>query len=328
MDSEYQNNISNGYLISDIHSRADHLLDSDFYNLLTQCEALEDLIIKLSQTSYSKFLSKTSEIDSKKKLKIQLYKSLEDELIKIYKISDNDIKLLLDYFYETLRIQEFVLCLAMKIEGNLVVNEDNIGFFPALNTLKFCNDMTDVYKFCVCNSFLKEYYEKPEENEFLMVNLQLIHSKLSRNHQKKFYLQINNTMNHMRRILEFEGDRQIIELTINTIGQDIDRKLYFSSVNNLSENTIKRLSEVDNVEELTSILSDTVYSHILEDPLPNLQKIEINIHLDSFLIFNDISCIFSYLKLKEQEIKNILLITESMLSKRSEYLEHILVLKK
>ncbi|KAG0439489.1 V-type proton ATPase subunit d [Dictyocoela muelleri] len=329
MDIEHSNSMLYGFLLSDIHDRANHLLTQENYTLLMQCETLEDLIIKLSQTGYSSYINENVDIN-KKSIKTKLYESLTNEFTSIYKYSDKDVKTLLTYFHETLMIDEFILCLALKIEDKLEINEENLGFFPELHTLKFSNDMNDVFRFCIDNCFLKKYeivLNDFKNCDFKSLDVQLLHAILLKDHRLAFYKKINNSMAHMKKILRFEGDRQIIEMVMNSIGQDIDRKKYFSEVSELKGSVLIELMSVEGYDEFVSVMMNTKYSEILENPLPRLQKMEIDLNFDSFLLYNDISCVYSYLKLKELEIKNILWIVECLVSGRKDNMDQIFTLE-
>ncbi|KAG0419659.1 V-type proton ATPase subunit d [Dictyocoela roeselum] len=332
MNTEHSNSMLYGFLLSDIHNKANHLLSQQDYTLLMQCETLEDLVVRLGQSSYAAFVNETTEV-SKKAIKAGLYRALSEEFALLYAHSGADVRTLLQYFRETLMIEEFVRCLAMRIEGTLDVSESRVGFFPELHTLKFSADLADVFRFCVDNCFLRKYISRDDlgagENacDFAAVDVSLLHAILLRNLTRAFYARIGASMAHMRSILRFEGDRQIIETVMNSLGQDIARQRYFAAVSNLKGAVLAELGAVDGHDEFVSAMMNTQYAGILENPLPRLQKMEMDLHAESFLIYNDISCVYSYLKLKEQEIKNILWIVECMASGRKNFMDHIFTLE-
>ncbi|TBU01108.1 subunit d of V-type proton ATPase [Hamiltosporidium magnivora] len=341
MDSSYTNFEKYGSLIAEIHGKVSSMLQQSDYESLEQCETVEDMVVRLSHTSYASYLSEELQFNKKEFLK-RLNKSFYNEFMYMYRNSENDLKLLLNYFIEVIKIQNFIFLLASKSEDpdlKCMEEIDMLGNFNELDAIKISADMSDVYKFCVESTFLKKYYDKVYiEKEFAKNDWQIIQSTFFKNHIENFYDQINNldTMDYMKEILKYEGDRKIIELTINTLDSVdiVDKKRIdlYPTVCSFDRGSICKMSECTSMESIRDVLcGHPMYKKIVmyedNDFMKNLFDLEIKNYLSSLSEFNDLSCAYCYFKLKEREIKNIMWIAECISHENKEGMKDVMVIE-
>lgn len=331
MNSIFDFSITHGFTINVIHGKQLTLLKDSNYNSLQQCDTLEDIISKLNP-----FFKLSQTINSKKEFKDALYSNLKNEYNKLYKGATDELKLLLDYYINRYKILNFIYLLACKEndpELTMAFTKiDEIGLFNELYTLKFSNDMSDVYKFCVESTFLKNYYVNVKFNREIKDNdFQLIQLQFLKQHLEDFYGQLEDTksMDFMKNVLKREGDRIIIEIVLNTLDSSIkDREKLFPRVNSLDLGMKKRLGKCTAIDELRGILGthNALRKVIMEDDIIKaISKIENEKYWETFKIYNDISCVYGYLKLREQEIKNVLWVVECVSLKKRDFIKNVIV---
>lgn len=338
MHTDYDLSFKNGYTIAKIHASIQSVLKESDYNTLQQCETLEDVIVKLYSTPYQKYLSGET-INSKKEFKHQLNRSLVTEIININKNQDKDLGIIIDYLVEYYKIHNFVYLLAAKehdpeLERSFSKIEE-IGNFKELLTLKVATDMSEVYKFCVEKTFLKDYYNRIKfQNDIKNNNWQIILSQFIKFLLEDTFAKINNSMPFMRNILRCEGDRRIIEIVMSTsdskelVGRA--RKRLFPSVTSLDLGTIEKLSDCCLIDELRGhVAHHPMLRQIIgvedEEIMNALVDQEMELFWSSFDCSNDLSCVYAYFKIKEQEIKNILLTVECISLKKKDFLKNLIV---
>ncbi|XP_029166594.1 V-type proton ATPase subunit d1-like [Nylanderia fulva] len=346
MNNDYLTTLKYGHIIAKIHGKSQVLLKESDYLALQQCDALDEVILKLQSFPYSKYLSEDMKF-TKKEFTKRLTKSMIDEFTQLYlqnSKEDEELCDLLGYFINHYKIQNFIYLLASKQEdpdlGRSFENIEEIGRFNELNTLKFANDMVDVYKFCVESTFLKDYYHKIHiERDIHKNDFQILHSYLLKHHIDTFYEKCkrSSTLGYMKTILEFEGDRRIIEIVLNTLNNSeiVNKKRaeMFPNTSSMDLGIRKKLSSCTSVDELRGVLSTHPFYRKMvtvedEEILNALVELEMRIYVTSFTVYNDLSCIYSYFKMKEQEVKNILWIIECILQERKEAMRSIIIPEK
>ncbi|KAF9761643.1 V-type proton ATPase subunit d [Nosema granulosis] len=331
MHQTYLNMLKYGYVVSEINGKANVLLGEADYNSLKQCENTEEIAIKLMKNY--KYISEDMEM-SKNEIKKRLTKTLIDEFNSFVYIDDPVLNIIMDYYIDFHKIHNFFMLLQSKAvdpELDKAFSKIEIGDFDALKTLKFSKDMNDVQKYCVENSFLKKYYYRIKwQPEFKDNNFQLSQALFFKYHIEETYCKLEKHDLFIGDIFKVEADRYIVDLTLNTFcSEDIkgrERRKLYPKIYTMDEATVEALSEVDSQEDLKNIVSSKY--NFRGDLFSGLIQREIDIYNESFKMFNDISCMYAYFKLKEQEIRNILWIIECVSMNRRETIDNIIVLKK
>lgn len=337
MVSCFEEAAQNGFIISMINCKMRSILTKSDYSVLQHSETLEDVIIKLLSTPYQKYISEEA-IFSKKVFKSQLSKSLVFEILEIRKLSDPDVGGLLNLYVDLYKIQNFVFLLAAKEHdpdlSKTYSRIEEVGKFNELETLKFAADMNEVYKFCVEHTFLKKYYKRiVVENEIKSNNFQIIQSQLMKFLIEDFYDVYKESSGFIKNILQCQGDRWILEIVLNTLecSEYVGKKRMrlFPKVFSFNLGLVAKLSNCTNVDELKGLLvSHPVFGDIVtadEDDMINaLVKIEMEMYWESFTRANDIACVYAYLKIKEHEIKSIIMTVECISMKKKDFVKNLI----
>jgi V-type H+-transporting ATPase subunit d len=330
MEKHFSKVYDYGYIIAEVNGRKDAMLSEADYNTLKQCESLEEMGIKLSRTY--RCISEGMAF-SKPELRRRLVESLKEDFAHYDYVQEGDLRLILDYYIEYHKIQNFFYLLQCKQEDpDLERSFDKIemGDFSALRTLKFSKDMNDVQKYCIENSFLSKFGGRVKfEKEFSDNNFQVLQMLFFKHHIEETYSRLGDDMEHMREILKLEGDRQIIEIAVNTLSsKDIvgsERKRLFPTVCSISLKTRDMLANVESFEDLKAALSAKY--RFDSDISSVLIRNELIKCYEAFNEYNNLSCVYSYFKIKDREIKNILWIAECIIQGRKDAMSHIIVVR-
>ncbi|KCZ80508.1 hypothetical protein H312_02108, partial [Anncaliia algerae PRA339] len=325
------------------------------YIELTECENIEDICAKLVMKYPTlKYLTNYT----KTELKEKLYGDLLEEFY-LSKISPS-LKIVSDFIREQYFINSFFYLLSCKEFDpelhNSFGNVDAVSYFIELDTLKFCVNMEEVYNYCVKNTFLKDYYNECvfnfnfRENDFSFLNYQFnkLHLKkyfyyqstIDEENKKQELVKVDRSIsfdkkspkeNNFSTLLKLEGDRLNIGLALSLIDSESkDKKDIFTEISNIPQHFQQKIIESTTFEEIRNILSKM--HHFSKEFSSQeisldiaMKKVELNTFMKSFYLFNDISVYYSYLKLKEQEIQNILYLAESILSDKKERIKEIIL---
>jgi len=171
------------------------------------------------------------------------------------------------------------------------------------------------------------------------VNIEIIRNTLYKAYLEDFYQYCASiggpTAVAMQRILAFEADRRTINITINSFHSELpkeQRAKLFPTVGNLypaGNNTLARADEIDQVRQVCDMVGEYRSffeggSNVtngggsgLDDDLSVASRLEerfftTEVHYNkiSFLSQFQYGVFYSYIKLKEQEIRNITWIAE------------------
>lgn len=323
MQKEYNENNMYGYILSEIHGRQSRMFKHSQYKTLLQSDNMDDIIVKLQSTPYGKYLCNSME-KSQKNLVTVLGRAFKDEFREIYARSEGDLRMLLDFFLEGYRIESFIYRISNPEE-----TEEELGFFVELNALKFASDMREIRKFVIDGTFLSRYFKGiAVEDNIRKNNFQIIKRMLMKRHIEEFYANVTESMPYMRCVLRMLGSMQIIEEVLNTMHTTItaeNRRRLFPEVNDIDAGTVHSLAECTTIDDLRSILGRTAYREALHaaDLLNGLQMCTLMVYYRSFSVFNDLSFVYGYLRLKEQEIKNICWIIELLGEEEKNVMENI-----
>lgn len=278
------------FVISDINGRFNHVLRRTDYGVLAQCRTFEDFVIKLNQ--HFPFINEDMEF-TVAELREKLCRNILDELCEF-----KDKKLVfLDYFLEYNKILAFFVTLETRADLF------KAGAMEELQGLSACKTFREAEKLYIQNTYLERYFagvktkEKIEDN-----NLQEVMAVVLKNYFDFYYE--NRASGYFREIMEIEGDRQIFEICLN--GRSLkNKKDYFPVANTFSERAKARLNDAEHLDDMREILCPGAH-----DLLSFVVEKKMHVYAESFRQYGDLSCVYAYFRLKEQEMHNILWIAE------------------
>jgi len=202
-----------------------------------------------------------------------------------------------------------------------------LGVFPAIKTLTAVDSVEKLYSYVLVDTPLAPYFMNslPKE-ELSETNIEIIRNTLYANYLKDFYDYCQTlggaTAEVMGDILQFEADRRAINITINSFGTNLrkeEREKLYPKFGLLYAEGTEKLMKADKVEQVRDIVDAyPAYSRLFEESGSNTEKsledaffgYEVKLNQLSFDRQMQYGVFYSYVKLKEQEIRNIVWITE------------------
>jgi len=333
-------NVNDGFLEGIVRGYRLGLLSRVEYANLTQCDVLEDLKLQLQGTSYgSEFLAdEPSPLYS-----TTIQKHATDKLISQFEyIRINSVQPLtkfLDYITYGYMIDNVVLLLTgvyhKRDVTELVSKCHKLGMFPTINAIAVeCQTVEEIYSTCLIDTPLAPYIQEclSDEGEVLdEKEMEVVRSTLYKAYLEDFHRFCTEQLGGitgavMHTLLQFEADRRAINITLNSFGTELNkdtRERLYPRLGLLYPEGTAKLAMADEPDDVVKTVLQfgreygkyiqnigTTEDRSLEDAF---FEHEIKLHQMTFEQQFGYGIFYSYFKLKEQEIRNILWISECIL---------------
>lgn len=323
-------------IISFVHGNKDKLIRSEEYRAMRKCATIEELKVKMQPTIYGKALLEETSM-TPKTFKQVMYKCLEKQIQLTLAFSTPVSKQLVNFYRESYQISNFIYLWACKKEGKKSLenakNIHPIGNYDGLSFIKATQSAEDTWKFCIENTPLKKY-TNGLKSSILLEDTQYITNILQKKYLELLYdFSVQNNL-CLSEVVQFEGDKKIIEILYSTVDSNIpakDKLSLFPLCSTFTPEQKRKLIRCKTTDEIRGMLSThRIYINVVSSEVSiedALQREEITLCKRSFYYYDDPSIVYTQLKLQEIEISTLVFLAECILHKRTEHLQEIINLE-
>ncbi|KAF8251847.1 ATP synthase subunit [Wilcoxina mikolae CBS 423.85] len=343
-------NVNNGYTEGLVRGYRNSLLTSANYNNLTQCETLDDLKLQLSP-SYGEVLSN---VPSPLSTSIIASKATE-KLISEFRYLRANAMGTLTKFMDYLTYGYMIDNVALLITGTLHEQDTRellerchpLGVFESMPVLCVATNVEELYNSVLIETPLAPYFKHNLSSADLdELNIEIIRNTLYKSYLEDFHrfcttepgLAGTPTAEIMDEILCFEADRRAINITLNSFGTELskkDRQKLYPSFGKLYPEGSYMLGRADDLEGVRAAVEGVgEYKSFFEQGAfgmsggigaaqpKSLEDLfyqrEMEVSKATFTQQFTHAVVYSWVKLKEQEIRNITWIAECIAQNQKE----------
>ncbi|KAI9505001.1 H(+)-transporting V0 sector ATPase subunit d [Coemansia spiralis] len=332
-------NADAGYLEGVVRGYRDGLITKPQYSNLTQCETMDDLKLQLATTDYAPFLQNEPSPISTSTLSARCTDALVAEFQYLQQNSAEPISKFLEYITYGYMIDNVVLLITGTLHErdthDLLEKCHPLGFFDTMPALCVATTVQDLYNTVMVDSPLAGYFRECLSAEDLNeLNIEIIRNTLYKAYLEDFYNYCmacgEPTASIMSEILNFESDRRTVNITINSFGTELskdDRSKLYPRLGNMYPEAQTRLARVDDMDQVKAILEQySEYKTMLLGVNLNASSggvggnelsledrffiKEVDLNKEAFEQQFHLGVFYAWLRLKEQEIRNIVWVAE------------------
>jgi len=324
-------NIKDGYLEAIVRGYRSGLLTSADYNNLCQCETLDDIKLHLGGTDYGTFLQNEPSPLHTSTIVEKCTQKLVDEFTHMRAHADSSLAQFLDFCTYGYMIDNVVLIVTGTLHERdmqeLLDKCHPLGMFEGIATLAVAQNMRELFRLCLVDSPLAPYFADNLTYEDLdEMNIEIMRNTLYKAYLDdfmKFCMRLGGaTAELMVELLSFEADRRALNITINSIGTELtrdDRKKLYSSFGLLFPHGHAELAVAEDYDAVRNAMEkyppyQAIFSRMGYGESQVLDKVffeeEVKLCMNTFEQQFHYAVFFSYMKLREQEVRNIMWIAE------------------
>jgi V-type H+-transporting ATPase subunit d len=344
-------NVNDGFVEGIVRGYHLGLLSKADYGQLTQCDVLDDLKLQLQATSYgADFLAMEASPLYTTTIQEHATRKMIEQFHFIRKNSVQPLTKFLEYITYGYMIDNVILLITGAMHdrniSELISKCHPLGLFPAMEAIAVDNQSKqDIYNTVIIDTPLAPYMQACLNDSQDLDEKQM---EVVRNTLYKAYLEDFDrfcteelggiTGDVMHTLLGFEADRRVISITLNSFETELqkdDRTSLYPSLGILYPEGSEALANATEKDQVVKVVNDYAkeYSKLIqaissedasyEDPF---FEHEVKLHQMSFEQQFHYGIFYSYFKLKEQEIRNILWIAECILQDHKQDINHYIPL--
>jgi len=331
-------NVDDGFLEAIVRGFRSGILSSVDYVNLTQCETLEDLRMHLSGTDYGSFLQNEPAPLATATIAEYATKKLVKEFRSLHVQAVEPLKSFMDYLTYPYMIDNMMLLITGTLQNRdiseLIDKCHPLGIFDSMASMCIATTPEELYREIIVDTPLAPYFADCVSMEDLSdLNAEIIRNTLYKAYMEDFYRFCTTVMGGttgeiMGEILEFEADRRAINITLNSFGTALtkdERAKLYPNIGALVPEGMYKLSRADDVAMVSAALDGyPLYRRLYSTAADNADKSledaffehEVSLCKLAFEQQFHYAIFYAYLKLKEQEIRNIVWIAECISQKQ------------
>ena len=330
----FTSNVDNGALEAMIFGLRDSLFDEDDYNTLSQCETISDAQTFLSASDYSFFLEGQEKASENGTLSA-LQEKIVREFAYFRSNATSDLAAFLDYVAEAYQLDNVLKIIAGKRTNSAFDNLTKchpLGHIPVMSALTSASDVSEMLDILSETSSLQKYFSRDMAIDFEKMPIEYIRALVQKSWLENFHrfctLIGGETSEVMQEILSFESDREVLTLTLNTMGSAMGpdmneqwRRNLYPDVGSLAP-VYSALAQARSTHDLTECLrgypeyaemissingytSASKQRHGSSSFESNIRRKALTVYRDAFHRQFHFGLFYAYIRLKSIEVENI-----------------------
>ncbi|EKE39927.1 hypothetical protein ENUP19_0242G0005 [Entamoeba nuttalli] len=334
-------NMDDGFLEAFVRGLKSGLLNETDYTTLTQSNTLEDMKVALLNSDYKDVFQNEPSPITVSTIKARCTDKLVSDFFTIQSQSYYPLSKFMEFLTIPYMIDNVIL-LITGTQGEKEMEElkeklHPLGLFKNIESLSITKTVNDLYHYILIDTPLGNYLSDClNEEDLTELNIEIIRNTLYKGYLEEFYAFCQKlggeTARVMGDILNYEADRRAITITLNSFGTDLSRDdrmklfpnvglLYPVGMNALAaatdmEGVVKAVEYVPTYKALMNLhAADDAGERSLEEMFFD-EEVEIN--KSAYYTQMGYGVFYSWLKLKEQEVRNIMWIGECIAQDQKE----------